>query len=77
MVKLFNVNLPQITKWELKERLANLNNEYNEKLSLYWYYSEFLLRANRNPWYKRVLNEAGRYITITIWAKNCLFTNCG
>jgi UDP-N-acetyl-D-mannosaminuronic acid transferase (WecB/TagA/CpsF family) len=54
MIKLFNVNLPQITKWELKEKLVNLPDR---KTSLYWYYSEFLLRANRNPWYKKVLNE--------------------
>jgi UDP-N-acetyl-D-mannosaminuronic acid transferase (WecB/TagA/CpsF family) len=59
MVKLFNVNMPQITKWELKEKLSNLEQNYpNGKASLYWYYSEFLLRANRNPWYKKVLNEA-------------------
>ncbi len=56
MVKLFDVNLPQITKWELKEKIVNL--EQNKKHSLYWLYSEFLLRANRNPWYKKVLNES-------------------
>jgi exopolysaccharide biosynthesis WecB/TagA/CpsF family protein len=56
MIKLFDVNLPQITKWELKERIVNLNP--NKKHSLYWLYSEFLLRANRNAWYKKVLNEA-------------------
>jgi exopolysaccharide biosynthesis WecB/TagA/CpsF family protein len=56
MVKLFDVNLPQITKWELKEKIVNL--EPNKKHSLYWLYSEFLLRANRNPWYKKVLNES-------------------
>ena len=55
MVKLFDVNLPQITKWELKEKLLNL--ESSKKHSLYWLYSEFLLRANRNGWYKKVLNE--------------------
>jgi exopolysaccharide biosynthesis WecB/TagA/CpsF family protein len=56
MVKLFDVNLPQITKWELKEKIVNL--EPNKKHSLYWLYSEFLLRANRNQWYKKVLNES-------------------
>jgi exopolysaccharide biosynthesis WecB/TagA/CpsF family protein len=56
MIKLFDVNLPQITKWELKERIVNLDP--NKKHSLYWLYSEFLLRANRNAWYKKVLNEA-------------------
>ncbi|MGL4759122.1 MAG: hypothetical protein ACRCXZ_07310, partial [Patescibacteria group bacterium] len=55
MVKLFDVNLPQITKWELKEKISNL--EPNKKHSLFWLYSEFLLRANRNPWYKKILNE--------------------
>ncbi len=56
MIKLFDVNLPQITKWELKERIVNLDPA--KKHSLYWLYSEFLLRANRNAWYKKVLNEA-------------------
>lgn len=55
MIKLFDVNLPQITKWELKEKLVNL--DITKKHSLYWFYSEFLLRANRNAWYKKVLNE--------------------
>lgn len=56
MIRLFDVALPQITKWELKEKIANLQPD--KKLSLYWFYSEFLLRANRNSWYKKVLNEA-------------------
>jgi exopolysaccharide biosynthesis WecB/TagA/CpsF family protein len=56
MIKLFDVNLPQITKWELKERIVNLDP--TKKHSLYWLYSEFVLRANRNGWYKKVLNEA-------------------
>lgn len=55
MIKLFDVNLPQITKWELKEKIVNLDP--NNKHTLYWLYSEFLLRANRNPWYKKILNE--------------------
>lgn len=56
MIKLFDVNLPQITKWELKEKIVNLDP--NKKHSLYWLYSEFVLRANRNSWYKKVLNES-------------------
>ncbi|MGL4758743.1 MAG: WecB/TagA/CpsF family glycosyltransferase [Patescibacteria group bacterium] len=56
MVKLLNVNLPQITKWELKEKLTNLDP--TKKHTLYWLYSEFILRANRNAWYKKVLNES-------------------
>lgn len=55
MIKLFDVNLPQITKWELKEKIVNLDP--NKKHSLYWLYSEFVIRANRNAWYKKVLNE--------------------
>jgi UDP-N-acetyl-D-mannosaminuronic acid transferase (WecB/TagA/CpsF family) len=56
MIKLFDVNMPQITKWELKEKIVNLDS--TKKHSLYWLYSEFILRANRNSWYKKVLNES-------------------
>jgi UDP-N-acetyl-D-mannosaminuronic acid transferase (WecB/TagA/CpsF family) len=55
MIALFGTKLPQITKWELKEKLLNLDQ--GSKTTLYWFYSEFLLRANRNPWYKQVLNH--------------------
>lgn len=53
---LFGVKLPQISKTELTNKINSL--EINSKNSLYFFYSEFLLRANRNPWYKQVLNRA-------------------
>lgn len=53
--KLFNVVLPQVSKFELKEKVESLKK--GSKNTLYFYYSEFLLRANRNPWYKEVLNR--------------------
>lgn len=56
MARLFGVKLPQITRYELRSRLHSI--EKNTKNVLYWQYSEFLLRANRNPWYKEVLNRA-------------------
>jgi exopolysaccharide biosynthesis WecB/TagA/CpsF family protein len=53
---LFGVKLPQITKKILIEQILNLNIQ--SKKSLYFFYSEFVLRANRNPDYKAVLNSA-------------------
>ncbi len=53
---LFGVKLPQISKINLKAEVRNLKQ--NSKTSLYFLYSEFLLRANRNPAYKEVLNKA-------------------
>ena len=53
---LFGVKLPQVSKISLKTEVKNL--KYGGKTSLYFLYSEFLLRANRNPSYKEVLNRA-------------------
>jgi UDP-N-acetyl-D-mannosaminuronic acid transferase (WecB/TagA/CpsF family)/ADP-ribose pyrophosphatase YjhB (NUDIX family) len=53
---LFGVTLPNITKLELIDSLARVRK--NSKQTLYFFYSEFLLRANRNPFYKQVLNSA-------------------
>ena len=55
--RLFGVHLPQTTKFLLKERLRKLKRT-SPKQTLYFHYSEFLLRANRNPWYKDTLNRA-------------------
>gem|GEM_PF-2284543 len=53
---LMGVKLPQISKISLKNEIKNLKE--GSKTSLYFFYSEFLLRANRNPSYKEVLNRA-------------------
>ena len=55
--RLFGVTLPQTTKFLLRERLRRLKST-SKKHVLYFHYSEFLLRANRNPWYKETLNRA-------------------
>ncbi|MEM1312710.1 MAG: WecB/TagA/CpsF family glycosyltransferase [Patescibacteria group bacterium] len=54
--KLLGVDLPQITKTELLEKLLKVRK--NSKKTLFFLYSEFLLRANRNPFYRSVLNRA-------------------
>lgn len=56
-IDLFGVTLPQTTKFQLKERIRRLS-QHSQKHLLYFYYSEFLLRANRNPWYKDTLSRA-------------------
>jgi len=56
MARLFGVKLPQVTRYQLRSRIQGIEN--GAKHVLYWHYSEFLLRANRNPWYKNVLNRA-------------------
>jgi UDP-N-acetyl-D-mannosaminuronic acid transferase (WecB/TagA/CpsF family)/8-oxo-dGTP pyrophosphatase MutT (NUDIX family) len=53
---IFGVNLPKITKLKLIENLVAVRK--NSKQTLYFLYSEFLLRANRNPFYKEVLNTS-------------------
>ena len=55
--QLFGVNLPQTSLFQLKEKIRKLNRNLSQKHVLYFHYSEFLLRANRNPWYKEVLNR--------------------
>jgi exopolysaccharide biosynthesis WecB/TagA/CpsF family protein len=56
-VDLFGIVLPHITKFQLKERIRRLTSSSSKQI-LYFHYSEFLLRANRNPWYKDTLNRA-------------------
>lgn len=69
--KLFQVELPQITKARLLSDIQNLNTD--SKQSLYFFYSEFLLRANRNIYYNQVLNSAdmkaidGRGLQWALW----------
>lgn len=55
-IKFLNVNLPQINKYDLQQKLARLKK--GDKKTLYFFYSEFLLRANRNPFYRDVLQKA-------------------
>jgi UDP-N-acetyl-D-mannosaminuronic acid transferase (WecB/TagA/CpsF family)/ADP-ribose pyrophosphatase YjhB (NUDIX family) len=68
---LFGVKLPQISKINLKTEIRDLKQ--NSKTSLYFLYSEFLLRANRNPAYKEVLNNAsisaidGKGLHFSMW----------
>jgi exopolysaccharide biosynthesis WecB/TagA/CpsF family protein len=54
--QLFGVNLPQTNRIKLKNSIKSMKSA--EKNVLYFHYSEFLLRANRNPWYKDTLNRA-------------------
>lgn len=53
--KLFGVNLPQTNRLKLRNQIRNLLK--GQKATLYFFYSEFLLRANRNPAYQEVLNR--------------------
>jgi exopolysaccharide biosynthesis WecB/TagA/CpsF family protein len=55
--QLFGVNLPQTSTFQLKEKIRKLNRNLSQKHVLYFHYSEFLLRANRNPWYREILNR--------------------
>ncbi len=60
-VRFFGVKMPKETKESLLTKISKIENENedkNQKNSLYFFYSEFLLRANRNPNYKDVLNKA-------------------
>lgn len=56
IAKLFGVKLPSTTHSKLSKSLIEI--EKGSKKTLYFLYSEFLLRANRNPWYKEVLNRS-------------------
>jgi len=53
---LLGVKLPKTKKNKLLEDIQNLAPKANK--SLYFLYSEYFLRANRNPFYKEVLNKA-------------------
>jgi exopolysaccharide biosynthesis WecB/TagA/CpsF family protein len=70
--QLFGVNLPQMRATQLKNTIKSLKR--GEKNVLYFHYSEFLLRANRNPWYKDTLNRAtmsaidGKGLHWAMWA---------
>ncbi len=69
--KLFGVNLPQTNRLKLRNQLRNLQPD--QKATLYFFYSEFLLRANRNLAYKEVLNRGiftaldGRGLHWSMW----------
>jgi N-acetylglucosaminyldiphosphoundecaprenol N-acetyl-beta-D-mannosaminyltransferase len=56
MASLFGIDLPQTNKFSLKNSLRTLKP--SSKATLYFLYSEFMLRANRNPWYKHILQKA-------------------
>jgi exopolysaccharide biosynthesis WecB/TagA/CpsF family protein len=81
--KLLGVKIPKITKTELKDQILGLEDgnglnkaEKSIKKNLYFLYSEFLLRACRNPYYRQVLNDAdqlavdGKGTQWAIWAVN-------
>jgi UDP-N-acetyl-D-mannosaminuronic acid transferase (WecB/TagA/CpsF family) len=53
--KLFSVRLPHTDLMRLQSQIADISP--NSKKTLYFYYSEFLLRANRNIFYRDVLNR--------------------
>lgn len=53
---LFGVDLPITSKQNLINEVQKLDS--SKKAVLYFLYSEFLLRANRNPWYRDVLKNA-------------------
>jgi UDP-N-acetyl-D-mannosaminuronic acid transferase (WecB/TagA/CpsF family)/8-oxo-dGTP pyrophosphatase MutT (NUDIX family) len=53
---LFGVRLPSTSKLKLIQDIGKIKK--NSKQKLYFFYSEFLLRANRNPFYRQVLNTA-------------------
>lgn len=56
MASLFGITLPQTNRYTLKRKIRSLKPD--SKKLLYFLYSEFLLRANRNPWYKYCLQKA-------------------
>lgn len=53
---LCGIKLPSITLRELNDKVANL--ERTAKTNLYFFYSEFIIRANVNKDYANVLNKA-------------------
>ncbi len=74
-VSLFGVNLPSTNRLKLRSELRDLKS--GDKATLYFLYSEFLLRANWNLDYQKVLNRAtfkaidGRGLHWSMW---CLQT---
>ena len=56
MKQLFGVNLPKIKKSELTKEIKILPK--NSKKSLFFLYSELLLKANRNRSHQIILNNA-------------------
>lgn len=73
MPNVLGVLASKLTKNQLLHEIAKRTNS-NSRLSLYFLYSEFVLRANRLPAYKEVLNQAswtavdGRGLTWSIWS---------
>ena len=73
MSNVFGVLASKITKNQLLEQISEKLTS-NSRLSLYFLYSEFVLRANRLPAYKEVLNQGtwtavdGRGLMWSIWS---------
>ena len=73
MPNVLGVLASKLTKNQLLHEIAKKTTS-NSRLSLYFLYSEFVLRANRLPAYKEVLNQAtwtavdGRGLTWSIWS---------
>ncbi len=71
---LFGVYLPQTSAHSIKQKIKGLKRHLSKKHVLYFHYSEFLLRANRNPWYKDTLNRGnmsaidGKGLGWAMWA---------
>ncbi len=55
-VNILGVSVPVLTKVILLDIIGK--SKTSDRLSLYFLYSEFFLRANRNPFYKDVLQKA-------------------
>jgi UDP-N-acetyl-D-mannosaminuronic acid transferase (WecB/TagA/CpsF family)/8-oxo-dGTP pyrophosphatase MutT (NUDIX family) len=73
MPNVLGVLASKLTKNQLLHEITKKTTS-NSRLSLYFLYSEFVLRANRLPAYKEVLNQAtwtavdGRGLTWSIWS---------
>lgn len=70
---ILGVSVPKINKAQLLDRLEQ-ELKPNSRLSLYFLYSEFVLRANRFPAYREILNRAsivcidGRGLMWGLWS---------
>jgi len=73
MSNVFGVLTSKITKNQLLHQIS-AKLEKNSRLSLYFLYSEFVIRANRLPAYKEVLNQGtwtaidGRGLMWSLWS---------
>jgi exopolysaccharide biosynthesis WecB/TagA/CpsF family protein len=55
-VNILGISVPQLSRKLLLTKISQ--SKTTDRLSLYFLYSEFFLRANRNPFYKDVLQKA-------------------